>query len=167
VRGRDGWAVSVALISGRRPLIGMLCAPARGEEWCAVAGEGATLNGAAITASARASMSGARIPIDRLSGSDSDLVMVAKPNSIALRIAMVACDQADLVATLRWGYEWDLAAASLIAREAGAQVSDALGATLGFNKRHPRDFGVLVSSPAMHGEVVARLAERAKALSQS
>ena len=29
--------------------------------------------------------------------------MVAKPNSIALRIAMVAAGEADLVATLRWG----------------------------------------------------------------
>jgi fructose-1,6-bisphosphatase/inositol monophosphatase family enzyme len=47
--------------------------------------------------------------------------MVEQPNSIALRIAMVAADQADLVATLRWGYEWDLAAAALIAREAGRQ----------------------------------------------
>ena len=45
VRGRDGWAVSVALVSANKPLIGMLAAPARGEEWLAVAGQGATLNG--------------------------------------------------------------------------------------------------------------------------
>jgi myo-inositol-1(or 4)-monophosphatase len=165
VRGRDGWAVSVALISGKRPLIGILVAPARGEEWCAVAGQGATLNDAPITASTRAAMSGARIPIDQLPGSESDLIAVEKPNSIALRIAMVAADRADLVATLRWGYEWDVAAATLIAREAGAQVSDAFGKALSFNKRDPRDFGVLVSSPEMHPEAVARLAERATALS--
>jgi myo-inositol-1(or 4)-monophosphatase len=165
VRGRDGWAVSVALISGKRPLIGLLIAPARGEEWCAVAGQGATLNDVPITASARAQMGGARIPIDQLPGNDSDLVAVAKPNSIALRIAMVAADQADLVATLRWGFEWDVAAATLIAREAGAQVSDAFGKPLSFNKRDPRDFGVLVSSPAMHPQAVARLAERARTLS--
>ena len=51
VRGRPGWAVSVALVSSGRPLIGMLSAPARGEEWIAVAGQGATLNGAPIRAS--------------------------------------------------------------------------------------------------------------------
>jgi myo-inositol-1(or 4)-monophosphatase len=164
VRGRDGWAVSVALISGKRPLIGVLMAPARGEEWCAVAGQGATLNDTAITASIRADMSGARIPIDQLPSADSDLVAVEKPNSIALRIAMVAADKADLVATLRWGYEWDVAAATLIAREAGAAVSDAFGKPLGFNKRDPRDFGVLVSSPGMHGQAVTRLAERARDL---
>jgi myo-inositol-1(or 4)-monophosphatase len=33
IRGRSGWAVSVALISTARPLIGMLAAPARDEFW--------------------------------------------------------------------------------------------------------------------------------------
>ncbi|MDJ0642162.1 MAG: 3'(2'),5'-bisphosphate nucleotidase CysQ [Erythrobacter sp.] len=164
VRGRNGWAVSVALISAGRPLIGILSAPARDEEWCAVAGQGATLNEESIMASARENFSGARIPIDQLPSVDSDLVMVEKPNSIALRIAMVAADRADLVATLRWGFEWDVAAATLIAREAGAQVSDVFGKPLGYNKRDPRDFGVLACSPAIHGEAVARLADRADRL---
>ena len=87
--------------------------------------------------------------------------MVEKPNSIALRIAMVADDRADLLATLRWGFEWDIAAATLIAREAGAAVSDAFGKPLSYNKRDPRAFGVLVSAPAMHHAAVERLAERA------
>lgn len=111
VRGRDGWAVSVALVSAGKPLIGMLAAPARGEEWLAVAGQGATLNGKAIRASRRSTFAGARVPTHGLPGEDADLLAVEQPNSIALRIAMVAADRADLVATLRWGYEWDIAAA--------------------------------------------------------
>jgi myo-inositol-1(or 4)-monophosphatase len=87
--------------------------------------------------------------------------MVERPNSIALRIAMVADDRADLVATLRWGFEWDVAAAALIAREAGAAVSDAFGQPLSYNKRDPRAFGVLVCVPAIHKAAVERLAERA------
>ena len=87
--------------------------------------------------------------------------MVERPNSIALRIAMVANDRADLLATLRWGFEWDVAAAALIAREAGAAVSDAFGAALSYNKRDPRAFGVLVSAPAIHRAAVKRLAGRA------
>ena len=43
VRGRTGWAVSVALVSAGKPLIGILIAPARGEEWVAEAGKGASL----------------------------------------------------------------------------------------------------------------------------
>jgi myo-inositol-1(or 4)-monophosphatase len=41
LRGRSGWCVSVALVSRGRPLIGMMGAPARGEEWLAIAGQGA------------------------------------------------------------------------------------------------------------------------------
>lgn len=77
---------------------------------------------------------------------------------------MVADDRADLLATLRWGFEWDVAAATLIAREAGAQVSDAFGQPLAYNKHDPRDFGVLVCAPGIHAAAVERLAERAKAL---
>lgn len=164
VRGRKGWAVSVALVSAERPLIGILAAPARDEEWVAVAGQGATLNGGPLRASTRTQFAGARVPTDSLPKDDADLVAVEQPNSIALRIAMVADDRADLVATLRWGFEWDIAAAALIAREAGAQVSDAFGRPLAYNKHDPRDFGVLVCSPAIHAAAVERLAERAKAL---
>ena len=81
-------------------------------------------------------------------------------------MAMVAADEADLVATLRWGYEWDIGAAALIAREAGAAVTDAFGAPLGYNKPDPRAFGVLVCAPAIHEAAVERLAGRARELSK-
>jgi myo-inositol-1(or 4)-monophosphatase len=164
IRGRSGWAVSVALISGGRPLMGFLAAPARDEFWSAVAGQGALLNGAPLAASARTGFAGARVPTDALPREDRDLVPVDKPNSIALRVAMVADARADLVATLRWGWEWDIGAATLIAREAGAAVTDAFGKPLGYNKRDPRAFGLLVSAPAIHGAAVSRLAERARAI---
>lgn len=162
LRGRPGWAVSVALVSSGRPLIGLLVAPARGEVWTATAGKGARLNGVDISASKACEFSGARVPADSLMKEDKDLSLVEKPNSIALRIAMVADDRADLLATLRWGYEWDVAAASLIAREAGASVTDAFGKPLGYNKPDPREFGLLVCAPAIHGAAVERLADRAR-----
>jgi myo-inositol-1(or 4)-monophosphatase len=40
LRGRSGWAVSVALVEERVPVIGVLAAPARGEHWTAAKGEG-------------------------------------------------------------------------------------------------------------------------------
>lgn len=164
IRGRPGWAVSVALVSAGRPLLGMLDAPARGEFWNAEAGKGAWRNGARLAASRRTGLSGARVPAHVLPKQDADLTVVDQPNSIALRVAMVAADEADLVATLRWGYEWDIGAAALIAREAGAAVSDALGQPLAYNKPDPRAFGLLVCAPAIHDAAVERLAERAKEL---
>ncbi|WP_066559549.1 3'(2'),5'-bisphosphate nucleotidase CysQ [Croceicoccus bisphenolivorans] len=165
LRGRTGWAVSVALVSANRPLIAGLMAPARGEYWTAQAGRGAFRNNQRLSASRRQVLAGSRTPVDALPKEDADLVCVDKPNSIALRIAMVAADEADLVATLRWGYEWDIGAAGLIAREAGATVTDAHGNPLAFNKRDPRAFGLLVTSTAIHAEAVERLSERARRLS--
>ena len=165
IRGRTGWAVSVALVSGGRPLLGTLVAPARGEVWSGVAGKGSWRNGERLRVAPCKALAGARVPADHLMKEDKDLAMVDKPNSIALRVAMVASGEADLVATLRWGFEWDVAAAALIAREAGACVTDAFGQTLAYNKRDPRAFGLLVSAPAIHDAAVVRLAERAARMS--
>ncbi|MBA3880082.1 MAG: 3'(2'),5'-bisphosphate nucleotidase CysQ [Sphingobium sp.] len=164
LRARSGWAVSVALVEAGQVVLGVLDAPARGEHWRAVAGGGATRNGMAVRCGGRETLAGARVPFDQLPREDMDLTIVPKPNSIALRIAMVAADEADLVATLRWGHEWDIAAATLIAAEAGATVSDALGGRLAFNTPSAEAFGVLVSTPGIHAAAIERLADRAKAL---
>nr|WP_269142172.1 3'(2'),5'-bisphosphate nucleotidase CysQ [Sphingomonas sp. IC-11] len=164
IRGRAGWAVSVALVEDGRPVIGVLDAPVRDEVWQASAGRGATLNGRPLVASRRDEFAGARVPTDALPKADRDLTMVEKPNSIALRMAMVADDRADLVATLRWGNEWDIAAAALIATEAGGMVTDALGADLAFNKPDPCAFGVITSSRGIHPAALERLSARAQSV---
>ena len=163
IRGREGWAVSVALVRDGVPVLGVLDAPARRERWIATRGHGAWRNGVALRAGTRTILSGARVPTDALPKIDRHLTIVPKPNSIALRIAMVAADEADLIATLRWGNEWDIAAAALIAAEAGAGVSDALGAAIRYNKPDPTAFGVMVAAPGIHGEAVAWLKPRAEA----
>ena len=161
LRKRPGWCVSVALVEDRVPVLGVLAAPDRGELWAAESGKGATRNGLPLRVSRRTELAGARVPTDSLPKVDADLAMVAKPNSIALRIAMVAAGEADLLATLRWGFEWDIAAAALIAEEAGATVTGALGQPLAFNSASGEAFGVLVATPGIHAAAVERLRERA------
>ncbi|MFT3964415.1 MAG: 3'(2'),5'-bisphosphate nucleotidase CysQ [Sphingobium sp.] len=166
VRGRPGWAVSVALAERGEIVLAALAAPARGEIWLAAKGQGATRNGRRLRASIRGRLPGARVPADQLPRADRDLTAVFKPNSIALRMAMVAADEADLVATVRWGAEWDIAAASLIAREAGARVTDALGEALVFNRQRPVALGMLCCAPAIHADAVDRLRGRALAMAK-
>ncbi|WP_430739038.1 inositol monophosphatase family protein [Sphingomonas paeninsulae] len=161
VRGRPGWAVSVALVEGGRAMLGVLDAPARGEHWAAELGKGATLNGVPVHTRDRTQLAGARVPAEILPKADSDLTMVFRPNSIALRMAMVANGEADLLAATRWGHEWDIAAAALIAQEAGATVTDARGQTLRFNSTKGEMFGVLCCAPGIHAAAVERLRERA------
>lgn len=164
LRGREGWAVSIALVDAGLPVFGVLYAPARDELWVGEQGRGATLNGLNVAAGNRETLTGARVPAHDLPKVDSDLTKVFQPNSIALRMAMVASDQADLVATLRWGFEWDIAAATLIAGEAGATVTDAFGQPLAFNTRRAQAFGVLASVPGIHAAAVERLAQRARSI---
>ena len=144
------------------PVLGVLRRRQRGELWTA-SRRGSWRNGRAASGQ-RAELAGARVPADQLPETDRDLVAVAKPNSIALRIALVAAGEADLVATLRWGFEWDIAAAALIAEEAGATVSGALGQPLAFNTASGEAFGVLVATPGIHAAAVERLRERAMAV---
>ena len=166
VRGRAGWCVSVALIEAGRPRLAAVHAPVSGHSWIAEAGQGAAASDRAgaplpLAAAPIRALSGARVPADQLPREDRDLTMVAKPNSIALRMLMVASSEADLVATIRWGNEWDIAAAHLIAAEAGATVSDAFGAPLTYNKPSPQAFGMICAAPGIHAAAVERLAGRA------
>ena len=161
LRGRPGWCVSVALVEDRVPIVGVLSAPARGELWTAEAGKGAWRSGERLRVSGRREFPGARVPADTLPDADRDLTPVHKPNSIALRIAMVAAGEADLLATLKWGFEWDIAAAALIAAEAGATVTGALGQPFAFNTHSGEAFGVLVATPGIHAAAVERLRDRA------
>lgn len=166
IKGRPGWALSVAYCIDGQPQIGMLHAPARNEMWIAEAGAGAMLNNSPIRASAHAMLTGARVPTTQLSAIDQQLQAVEKPNSIALRMAMVADDRADLVASLRWGHAWDVAAALLIAQEAGGRCTDALGQAMDFTNADAPIFGILCSSAALHQQAQTHLAKRAEAILQ-
>ncbi|MEE9432895.1 MAG: 3'(2'),5'-bisphosphate nucleotidase CysQ [Sphingorhabdus sp.] len=166
VRGRKGWCISVALVSQGKPIFAVMDAPATQQLWVAKVGGGASCNDKLLTASSREEFSGARVPANDLPKQDRDLTVVEQPNSIAMRMAMVACDRADLVASLRWGNEWDVAAAHLIAEEAGAKVTDALGGALCYNKAEPLDFGLICCAPGIHDAAVERLEERARLLQQ-
>jgi myo-inositol-1(or 4)-monophosphatase len=164
IRGRSGWCVSVALAEGSGIVFAAMYAPVTRQLWVATKGRGATCNGDRLCASSREEFSGSRVPTDGLPKADRDLEMVHKPNSIAMRMTMVACDRADLVATLRWGHEWDIAAAHLIAEEAGAVVTSALGEPIRYNKREPLDFGLVCSAPGIHDAAVERLRDRAEGI---
>lgn len=164
VRGRSGWCVSVALVADGQPVFAVMAAPAQSKLWVAARGEGVTCNGERLFGSNRRIFSGSRVPATEQMQLTVDMEKVEQPNSIAMRMTMVACDRADLVATLRWGNEWDIAAAHLVAQEAGVVVTDALGKPIVYNKREPLDFGLICCAPDIHEAAVERLAERAAKL---
>ncbi len=168
-RGRDGWAVSVALVVDGAVVLGVLAAPALGQVYVGTA-EGATLNGAAIRVSGRVAEAGMRLPVDpqfvtaRLWERPWDAMAVQKPNSMALRIAMVASGEADGLIDARMTNEWDVAAASLILEAAGGRITDREGSPFTFNKPEPELLGIVAATPALHQPLADRLTEARAAL---
>ncbi len=163
LKGRDGFCVSVALVEDGEPVLAALDAPQLGLFFTAAKGEGAWLNGERIKPSVTNELADCRML------SDAELfsakfwperwpaMQISKPNSIALRMALVACGKADAAVALRPKSEWDVAAASLIVSEAGGVWSDHNGTRFPFNQPDPVHATVLAAGPGLYPEVLRRV----------
>ena len=169
LRGEETWAHALAVVHRGNPLAAVIDMPAKERRYAAARGHGATRNGAAIS------------PVADPPDLDMADLLVTRPNlapehwrgappaltrhfrpSLAYRIALVAEGRFDGMLTLRDSWEWDVAAGALIAAEAGAAVSDRKGAALSFNSPGRKTDGLLAAPPALHAEVLARLAPTAR-----
>jgi len=165
-----GWAVSVALVEHGAVTVAALCAPARGQLFAALKGHGSQCNGKRLRVSGLATLPGIRLPIDAANINASFWPeawpgeAVEKPNSLALRMAKVAANEADAWLEGRSIAEWDVAASALILTEAGGLVTDRAGAPLVFNKPGAVFHGIAAATPALHGVVRDRLDHALKAL---
>ena len=133
-RGGARWCVSLGLIEGRRPLLGVLAAPALGETYAACSGQGATLNGAPIRASATATLSrgvvecgwSPRVPTASYLALCHRVMdtgaMLRAGGSGALGLVETAAGRLDGYVELHINL-WDVAASLAVLAEAGAVVS--------------------------------------------
>lgn len=161
--GSRTWAHSLAIARGGVVTDAVIYLPMREMLYAAEAGQGATLNGAALLAGARGDLSGAEVLTNRGSmearhwqGAPPEISRAHRP-SLAYRMALVAQGRYDAMLTVFPAWEWDIAAGDLILREAGAAVSDIAGAALRFNNPHPRTKGVVAGSGPIHAEILRRL----------
>jgi len=156
--GQDDWTISVALAARGRPTIGVVFAPVSQELFLAVAGRGATRNGATIAASAGRDMAGAKVVgpkrhINWLASLNANAIPMPRIGSIALRLARVAQGVLDAAFAGGNSHDWDLAAADLLVHEAGGALTAITGETLTYN-----------SSELVHGALLAAGQERHTAL---
>jgi myo-inositol-1(or 4)-monophosphatase len=164
IAGEKGWGPAIAVAERGRVVAAAMYLPARGQTYAAARGQGATRDGAPIRASARAVLEGATA-LAALSQLKEDFWPGGIPpverhfrSSLAWRLCLVAEGRFDLMITLRDAFEWDIAAGALIATEAGATVTDRLGAELGFNRHPAQSRGVIAAPPKLHRALMARLA---------
>ena len=159
---KPGWCVALAVVEAGQVTAATAFLPVTDELYAARLGGGATHNGTAISASARAEPVGASV----LAGASqfesrhwpggAPMMARAFRPSLVHRLCLVAAGQVDATLTFRPSWEWDIAAGALIAAEAGAVVSDGHGAVPRFNVPDARLPGLVAAPPALHAALMAR-----------
>lgn len=165
VAGRKEWTVSLAVVEDGRPVVGVLVAPALGESFHGVAGEGAFLNDAPIHVNAAGRLDGARYASSRryakAIAEATGLVTgdVRYIPSLAYRLAAVAAGTFDIAIARPNAMDWDLAAADLLVQEAGARLTDFAGAAPRYNRPDSAHPALIATTPALFaavGEILRR-----------
>ena len=162
MRGKPWWAICIAVVQDGRPVAGVVHAAALGERYEAKAGGGATLNGEAIHASATTALEGCRMLGDEKMFAHPAWrtpwppMVIESRNAIAYRMALVASGASDAALALSAKHEWDIAAAALIATEAGAAVSDHKGAPFTFNTPKAKARSLICAAPGVYPLILAR-----------
>ncbi|WP_374573143.1 3'(2'),5'-bisphosphate nucleotidase CysQ [Phenylobacterium sp.] len=163
LKDRPWWAVSVAVVEETRPVAGVVVAPQVGQVFAATEGGGATLNGAPIRPSDAAALEDCAMVGDaRMFAHPSwpapwPPMRIESRNSTAYRMCLVASGDFDAALALVAKADWDLAAADLIAREAGAVVSDHLGRPFSYNGPIPAQKSLMCAAPALAPLILERV----------
>ena len=120
--------ISVALAAAGRPRLAALYAPVTDEFFFAVAGEGATCNGAPIQVGRGRPRRHEAARSEEVPGQAAELhpsvVALPRIGSLALRLARIAEGEADIAVVGGNSHDWDLAAADLLVHEAGGALTD-------------------------------------------
>lgn len=162
-RGQPHFVVSVALVENGRPVLGAIYNPALDEFFEARLGQGARLNGQVIHVSERRDLEGCRMvafapmfkhPAWTTPWPEMDIL---ERNSVAYRIALVACGGADAAIALNTKNDWDLAATQLILTEAGGLMTGHDGSPLIYNLPQPRHRSLVAAGPKLHAAIRERV----------
>jgi myo-inositol-1(or 4)-monophosphatase len=159
------FCVSIALVVDGRPQVGVIHDPSRGELFSAVAGRGVWLDGVSIRLPGKERLIDAVVSVSlpgrgfaRRTAHLHKAVRVTRDlGSAALELAYVANGRFD--AFIQWGglSAWDIAAAGLIAQEAGAVVTSPDGGPWFDLARASKRMGLVAASPAHHATLIALL----------
>jgi myo-inositol-1(or 4)-monophosphatase len=166
--GYPQFAISLALARGQELELALVHDPIRDETFAARRGAGATLNGARLGVSAVTALPQALVatgfPYDRRDHTDyylgffKDFVRgaqgVRRNGSAALDLCYVACGRLD--GFWEWKLRpWDVAAGTLIVREAGGLVTDFRGAAFDLHGNQ-----ILASNGHLHAAMADLLTRR-------
>ena len=160
IDGNSAFAHSIAVAEAGRIVAGVVYLPALGKLYAAAAGRGATLNDAPIAVRSGVGLAGAQVLSNRAALEPRHwprgvpkVERVFRP-SLAYRLCLVAEGRFDAMVTFRNAWEWDTAAGTLIACEAGAAATDAQGREMRFNSPSRAHQGCLTAAPSLHAALL-------------
>lgn len=158
INGQDQWCISVAIVTGGRPVVAVLECPALAERYSARHGTNSQLNGKPINVACSpqiASATGSRKINELISNSTEHKIMVTDfVPSLAYRIVMVANGSVDVALARPGAHEWDLAAADLILANAGGSLIDLQGRILRYNRKNLRHEALIASSSKLQNSAI-------------
>lgn len=164
MKGEPHFCVALAILEDDQPVVSVLYAPVHNELFEAVQGGGARLNGVVISASRKSELEQGRLIAEPALFQRTDWPVSwpdlvhpeLKPNSTAYRMALVADGRWDGVMVLWHKWDWDVAAATLLVREAGGEVSSHTGAQYVFNQKVAAQQSLIAAGPVLHGLLIDR-----------
>lgn len=152
LEGGDQWVVSIAIVHHGKPRCGVLYSPLRDEFYDCAEGGGARRNGRAITVAKarpdRYRVAASKRAVDGLNLTAPEVTLDRRyVPSLAYRFALVSSGQFDATITSGHCRDWDVAAAALLAAEAGCQVRRLDGEAIRLNARETRQPPLIAGSP--------------------
>lgn len=171
IKGLAEWVVSVAIVKDGRPILGLIYDPIAEILYFAEQGHGAYLINSQkqrvkIAPSDKRNVHEAnvlayRFHFDRMT-SRSDYIWPDMQykivNSMAMRVALVACGEFDAMVSFTNKSEWDIAAADIIIHEAGGHITDGTGQKLIYNKDVPSLPHMVAAGASLHAKIIEHTA---------
>lgn len=165
LEGSSTWAHSLAVAENGVITAAVVFLPLRNKLYGAAIGQGATLNGATLSASVIPQLTDTTILAARPAMDTKHWKSNVEPTfkrsyrpSLAYRLALVGAGRFDAMITLRRSWEWDIAAGALIVTEAGGRITDQTGQPLRFNNSDPRLNGVVAGGQPTQTALIDALA---------
>ncbi|MEP1209967.1 MAG: 3'(2'),5'-bisphosphate nucleotidase CysQ [Rhizobiaceae bacterium] len=160
IAGSQQWCISIAVVEKGRPTVGVLECPALQQSLSARQGHGAWCNQQRMAPRPSSRQSTIRATGPRSFQREADQQLPRRVEklpfvpSLAYRIAMIGLGSADLSLARASAKDWDLAAADLIAHEAGACLTDLQGKRPRYNCEDVRHGALVACAANDHKEML-------------
>lgn len=160
--GMPNFGVSIGLLKGKIPIVGVINLPAIGMLAWAEKGKGAYLNGKKIKVSRQNELSKAMVGFDLAwqRQREEEIGKLLRPVAPKVRYTpILGCTVNGLVnlacgiydAYTHWAYQWDYVAGAAIVKEAGGKLTDYQGREINWSKE---TMSVLASNGLLHIKLV-------------